>query len=65
MICGSKEATSFLAPLNDIAGSKKKKVWKWTEIEEAAFDSAQAMLINRIPAINILRVRAVNFCFIY
>ena len=34
----------ILVPLNDLAGSKKKKDWRWTEVEQAAFDKSKAML---------------------
>ena len=37
MICGRKEATSLRLSMKD---------WKWTEIEQAAFDSANAMLVK-------------------
>jgi len=37
VICGRKEATSLRLSMKD---------WKWTEIEQAAFDSANAMLVK-------------------
>ena len=39
-----EKRSHILAPLNDLAGSKKKKDWQWTEVEQAAFGEAKAML---------------------
>ena len=39
-----KRRSHVIAPLNDLAGSKKKKDWLWIEVEQAAFKEAKAML---------------------
>ena len=39
-----EKRSHILAPLNDLAGSKKKKDQRWTEVEQAAFGKAKAML---------------------
>ena len=39
-----EKRSHILAPLNDLVGSKKKKDWLWTEVEQAAFDEAKAIL---------------------
>ena len=39
-----EKRSHILAPLNDLAGSKKKKDWRWTEVQQAAFDEAKTML---------------------
>ena len=36
----------ILAPLNDLAGKRKKKDWKWSNIEQQAFLAAKNMLIK-------------------
>ena len=43
-----KKRSHILTSLKDLAGSKKKKDWKWTEIEQAAYDNAKAMLIKEM-----------------
>ena len=39
-----EKRSSILAPLNDLAGSKKKKDWRWTEIGQATFDEVKPVL---------------------
>ena len=36
--------SQILALLNDLTGSKKKKDWRWTEVEQVAFDEVKSML---------------------
>ena len=42
-----EKRSHILAPLNDLASSKKKKDWHWTEVEQAAFDEVKPMLAQK------------------
>ena len=41
-----EKRSHILTPLNDLAGSKKKKDCHWAEIERAPFDQAKRMLVQ-------------------
>ena len=41
-----EKRSHIFAPLNDLASSKKKKDWCWTEVEQAAFDEVKVMLVH-------------------
>ena len=43
-----EKRSHILAPLNGLARSKKKNNWQWTEVEQAAFDEAKAMLAQEL-----------------
>ena len=39
-----EKRSRILAPLYDLASSKKNKNWRWIEVEQAAFDDAKVIL---------------------